>query len=547
MMKHEKSCGAVIFRKTGSGVLYLVEEMMKGHHSMCKGHVEAGETEHETARREIREETGLTVSFLNGFRETDSYSPAPGVVKQVVFYLAEATGGTEKPQPEEVKAIRWLPFEEAHALLTYETDRKILRDAEDFRALPERLSFVKQAESLMRSSIGAVMPGEAVRAALRRLSPLRPGGRNLLVAVGKAAWEMADAACGLLGDEISEGFVVTKYGHSRGDIPRCRIFEAGHPVADEKTFRATEEILSATDRLREEDRVLFLVSGGGSALFEKPLIEEAEYLDVTERLLRSGLPIGEFNAVRKHLSAVKGGRFAAHCLPASVFAVLLSDVLGDRPDVIASGPVSPDASTSEEALSVLKKAGISLSPEAEAQIRKETPKETPNAECVIAGSVRFLCEAAADAARSMGYEPVLVTDRLEAEAKEAGKTFASLAISHTGGPKAYIAGGETVVRVTGNGLGGRCQETAVACAEGIKGLSGRFFFSFGSDGTDGPTDAAGGYADGETAEKLEKENDPVPDVLKSNDSYHALEKIGQLLMTGPTGTNVNDLCVLFCR
>ena len=547
--KHEKSCGAVVYRTLpDASVQYLVEVMRLGHTALCKGHVEGAETEHETARREIWEETGLEIAFRNGFRETVSYSPHPGVLKAVVYFLAEKSGGVERAQPEEVAFLRWLPFPEAVDALTYDNDKEILRKAESFRSLSVSASMFKEAERVYTSAVREAMPGPAVRRALGKLPVCK--GDLLLVAVGKAAWEMANEAFLELEQKQrppKDGIVITKTGHARGPIGPLRILEAGHPVPDERSFSAAESVLRLTERLNPEDLVLFLVSGGGSALFEKPLIPEAEYRALTERLLKSGVPIEDLNVVRKHLSAVKGGRFAAHCLPASVYAVLLSDVPGDDPATIASGPVSPDPSTAADAERIFTQNGIPLSETVLAALRTETPKEIPNATCVVTGSVRTLCEAAVREARLLGYEPVLLTDRLTGEAKKAGFDFADLAKTHTGCPKAYIAGGETTVRVSGNGLGGRNQEMAVACAEGIAGMNNVFFFSIGSDGTDGPTDAAGGFADGETAEKLQKAGFPADLVLRDNDSYHALEAIGQLLVTGPTGTNVNDLSVLLCR
>ncbi|MBP5231656.1 MAG: DUF4147 domain-containing protein, partial [Clostridia bacterium] len=381
-------------------------------------------------------------------------------------------------------------------------------------------------------------------------------GKRILVAVGKAAWDMADAAVRFLKEPVSDGIVITKHGHARGPIGPLKIREAGHPVPDADTFRATEEVLSMTSGLGPEDRVLFLVSGGGSALFEKPLIPEEEYASLTAALLKSGIPIGPFNAVRKHLSAVKGGRFALHCLPASVDAVILSDVIGDPPDVIASGPVTADKSTSEEAISVLRSLAIPISERTEAVLRLETPKSVPNVSFRVTGSLKRLCGRAAETAAGLGYVPEILTCELQGDASEAGERFAEYAnrvlaerSPLPGNAKrfAFLAGGETTVRVTGNGTGGRCQEMAVSCAKCLRGKEGVLFFAFGSDGTDGPTDAAGGFADGRTVDRMEKAGFAADTVLRNNDSYHALEAVGNLLVTGPTGTNVNDLAVLLVR
>ncbi len=548
-LKHEKSCGAVLYRTLpDASVQYLVEVMQLGHTALCKGHIEGNETEHQTACREIEEETGLRVFFRDGFRECVSYSPYPGILKEVVYFLAEEDGGIERPQPEEVASLRWLPYPDALDALTYDSDKDILRKAEAFRSQPVADSMLKQAEQILLNAVRDALPGAAVRKALCTLPSYT--GRLLLVAVGKAAWEMANEAWRELSKtnrQPEKGIVVTKTGYARGPIGSLQILEAGHPVPDERSFSAADAVLQLTEGLKPDDLVLFLLSGGGSALFEKPLIPEEEYRTLTEQLLKSGAPIEEINVIRKHLSAVKGGRFTAHCFPASVYAVLLSDVLGDDPATIASGPVSPDPSSSADALRLLETYDIPLTPSVRDALKNETPKEITNAIVTVTGSVRTLCDSAMRESRALGYEPVLVTDSLTGEAKEAGKLFAKLAKEHTGSPKAYIAGGETTVRVTGSGLGGRNQEMAVACAEALDGLENVFFFSFGSDGTDGPTDAAGGFADGQTAKKLKQAGFPAGSVLREYDSYHALEAVGQLLVTGPTGTNVNDLSVLLCR
>ena len=398
------------------------------------------------------------------------------------------------------------------------------------------------ADRIISASLGAVLPDEAVRRALEDFRPA--GGRTLLVAAGKAAWRMARAAVDALG-HVDGGVVVTKYGHVMGEIPGVRCHEAGHPVPDENGFAATERALELVEGLRSEDSVLFLLSGGGSALFERPLIPGEELQDITKRLLASGADIVEMNTVRKRLSGVKGGRFALACAPARVFSVVLSDILGDPLDMIASGPACPDASTCAQALAVAEKYGLRLPDGARALLGRETPKELPNVSTRITGSVRELCAAAARQCRALGYEPVPLTDRLCCEAREAGSFLASVLRTHAGDGKrlAFIAGGETVVHVAGRGLGGRNQELALAAAPGIAGLEGAALFSVGSDGTDGPTDAAGGYVDGETLAALEARGLDVCAALRENDAYHALEAVGGLVVTGPTGTNVNDVAV----
>lgn len=398
------------------------------------------------------------------------------------------------------------------------------------------------ADRIIAASIKAVLPDEAVR---RALEDFEPGpGRTLLVAAGKAAWQMAKAAVDALGD-VEGGVVVTKYGHVKGEIPGVGCYEAGHPVPDENSFSATEKALELVRGLTESDTVLFLLSGGGSALFERPLVPGEELQDITRQLLACGADIVEMNTIRKRLSEVKGGRFAQACAPARVFSIVLSDIIGDPLDMIASGPAYPDSSTCEQAKAIVRKYGLKLSDTAKALLDRENPKELDNVATRITGSVRELCAAAAKACRELGYEPVLLTDRLACEAREAGSFLASLLQSHAkdGRSLAFIAGGETVVHLTGSGLGGRNQELALAAAPGLAGLTGAAVFSVGSDGTDGPTDAAGGYVDWETQPELAGKGLDIPAVLKENDAYHALEAVGGLIVTGPTGTNVNDVAV----
>lgn len=402
------------------------------------------------------------------------------------------------------------------------------------------------ADAIAAASIQAVQPDAAVR---RALAQTQFSGKVVLVATGKAAWQMAKAACDYLGSRIDRGVVVTKYGHVMGELPRITCYEAGHPVPDENSFSGTQAALDAVQGLTAEDTVLFLLSGGGSALFEKPLIPGEELQDITGQLLASGADIVEMNTIRKRLSAVKGGRFAQLCAPAQVFSVVLSDILGDPLDMIASGPAYPDRSTCEQAQAIAKKYGLRLTPAAEHLLAQETPKMLDNVTTQINGSVRELCAAAAKACRDLGYEPILLTDQLCCQAKEAGSFLASMLRTHAGSKKslAFLAGGETVVQLTGRGLGGRNQELALAAAVGIDGMEDAAVFSIGSDGTDGPTDAAGGYVDGSTAAILRQHGLEIYEVLQENDAYHALEKVGGLIITGPTGTNVNDVAVALLR
>lgn len=403
----------------------------------------------------------------------------------------------------------------------------------------------QKAMDIINDSIESVKPDEAVRRALKAFAP--KGGRVLLVAAGKAAWQMARAAVEALG-RVDGGVVVTKYDHVKGEIPGVKCYEAGHPVPDENSFAATERALELVHGLTEKDTVLFLLSGGGSALFEKPLISGAELQGITNQLLASGADIVEMNTIRKRLSAVKGGRFAQACAPAKVFSIVLSDILGDPLDMIASGPAVPDSSTCAQALAIAEKYHLNLSEQAKALLAQETPKVLDNVTTQITGSVREICAAAAEACRELGYEPILLTDRLCCEAKEAGSFLGSIACTNAGQGKklAFIAGGETVVHLTGKGQGGRNQELALAAAPALAGQDAAVF-SVGSDGTDGPTDAAGGYVDGDTAAALAEKGWNVFDTLQNNDAYHALQAVEGLIITGATGTNVNDVVVALVK
>ncbi|MCI8769295.1 MAG: glycerate kinase [Ruminococcus sp.] len=405
----------------------------------------------------------------------------------------------------------------------------------------------EDADRIVRESIRKVLPDEAVS---RTLTGKDFGnGRVYVVAAGKAAWQMAKTAADILGDRMEAGVAVTKYDHVKGDIPGMKCFEAGHPVPDTNSFAGTQAALRLVEDLREEDTVLFLLSGGGSALFEKPLIPEEELADITKQLLACGADIVEINTIRKRISAVKGGKFAKLCEPARVFSIVLSDILGDPLDMIASGPAYPDSTTCVQAAAVAEKYQLRLSERAREMLGQETPKSLDNVETVITGSVRDLCKAAADVCRELGYEPEVLTDQLSCEAREAGAFLGAIAKSHQDSEKslAFLAGGETVVHLTGTGMGGRNQELALAAAQGIAGLSDTAVFSIGSDGTDGPTDAAGGYCDGATKGALEEQGMDIYHVLQQNDAYHALEKSGGLIITGATGTNVNDVAVLLIR
>ena len=399
----------------------------------------------------------------------------------------------------------------------------------------------RDAETVVRHAIAAVLPDRAVE---RALAGMAFPGRVYVVAAGKAAWQMSRAAVDYLKTPV-RGVCVTKYGHVMGPIDGIECIEAGHPVPDENSFRGTQRVLELTKDLTKTDTVLFLLSGGGSALFEKPLISGGELQDITNQLLASGADIVRINTIRKRLSAVKGGKFAQWCAPARIEAVVLSDILGDPLDMIASGPAAADSSTCAEALTIAKEYGLNLSEQAMECLRTETPKTLTNVRTQVIGSVRQLCAAAGEKCRELGYETVFLTDLLSCEAREAGAFLSAIARSHAGNGKklAFLAGGETVVHLTGRGLGGRNQEIALGAAQGLDGLKA-CVISVGSDGTDGPTDAAGGYADGDTLTELEGKGLNPAAVLRENDAYHALKAVHNLIITGPTGTNVNDVTVV---
>ena len=402
------------------------------------------------------------------------------------------------------------------------------------------------ADQIALGAIRAVQPDAAVRRALEHM-PAQ--GDVVLAAAGKAAWKMAAVACDALGERVKRGVVCTKRGHVMGELPRVDCYEGGHPIPDEGSFQGTEAAIRLVSNLTKDDTVLFLLSGGGSALFEKPLISPEELQDITGQLLACGADIVEINTLRKRFSQVKGGRFAQLCQPARVFSIVLSDIIGDPLDMIASGPAYPDASTAQDALRVAEKYALRLSDQARELLNVETPKSLANVYTQVTGSVRELCRAAMAECTRLGYEPMLLTDRMTCEARHAGDFMGAMLRTHADAKKnmAFVAGGETVVRLLGDGLGGRNQELALAAAKPLAGLKNAALFSLGSDGTDGPTDAAGGYVDGDTAGTLHERGIEMDEVLARNDAYHALQACGGLIQTGPTGTNVNDVTVGLIR
>jgi hydroxypyruvate reductase/glycerate 2-kinase len=389
-----------------------------------------------------------------------------------------------------------------------------------------------------------------------------------LISFGKAAFPMVRALTEAVGGILSRGILLTKDGHvpANGLPEKIAVYEAAHPVPDMRGVLATQKIIALLKEADRETLVVCLISGGGSALLVAPSegITLAEKQEVTQLLLRAGAEIGELNTVRKHLSRIKGGRLAGLAYPARVVSLILSDVIGDPLDVIASGPTAPDETTFQEALTVLDRYHLKdRIPEKAFDIlirgaRGEIP-ETPKAgnpifdqvENVIIGSNKEALQIAQREARARGYSPVLLSAELKGEAREAGRWLALQALeaypeSGQTVPRkiCLIAGGETTVTVTGKGLGGRTMELALAFAREIKGREGITLLSAGTDGTDGPTDAAGAIVDGGTLIRAEVAGLDIEDCLAENDSYHFLEKTHDLLMTGPTGTNVMDLQII---
>lgn len=406
----------------------------------------------------------------------------------------------------------------------------------------------EDAQKIIDAALLAAKPDHAVQEALQNIH-FDSKGQLILVAIGKAAWQMAYAAYQSLQDRITKGIVITKYDHVMGELPGIGMREAGHPIPDENSFLATQEAIEMVSNLHAQDHVLFLISGGGSALFEDPLVPAIELQSITSQLLKSGADISEINTIRKRLSRVKGGRFAQLCAPARVDSVILSDIIGDPLDMIASGPAYPDSTSAQDAFDIVNKYQIKLSETAKELLKIETPKTLSGVNTQVTGSVKALCEAAKAAAETLGYQTQVLTDSLTCQAREAGSFLASIARFHqdVAESMAFIAGGETVVRLTGNGKGGRNQEIALSAAIGLDGLDQCALFSLGSDGTDGPTDAAGGYVDGSTIRKLRSLSLDAYAALENNDAYPTLQAVDGLLMTGPTGTNVNDVTVLLIK
>ncbi len=404
----------------------------------------------------------------------------------------------------------------------------------------------EDARKIIKQTIADVMPDRAVR---NSLNELQLNGNIYIIAIGKAAWVMAQTASAFLNDKVKMGLIVTKYGHSRGPLKMFEIIEAGHPTPDENSIRGAKRMLEILESLEQKDIVLFLLSGGGSSLVELPMdgLDLEDIQTVTRKLLFCGTDITEMNLIRKKLSAIKGGKLSGHLRGQKAYAIILSDIISDNNDMIASGITYPDLSTVKDVEKILKKYQIRFDRKVMSVLEKSDSYRNVSVENHVVGSVTELCKAAAEHAWELGYIPHIVTTAMDCEAREAGRWMASMAEGTYPRPFAMIAGGETVVKVTGKGMGGRNQEIALSAAMELKGKENVLLFSLGSDGTDGPTDAAGGMVDGHTAGQLEALGINIEQVLADNDSYHALKKVDGLIITGATGTNVNDVTVLLCK
>jgi glycerate-2-kinase len=419
-------------------------------------------------------------------------------------------------------------------------------------------------ERIFRAALAAADPARALRARiagegeeLRILGdPVPAGARVHLFAAGKAAAPMALVAEGLLGRRCGEGLVVTKDGHGVAGL-RSALRESGHPVPDARSEAAGREALRFVARLPSEDLLLVLLSGGASSLLSCPVegVSREDLAETTRLLLGSGAAIDALNAVRKHLCAAAGGRLALACAARACVVLAVSDVAGDRIDVIGSGPFAPDPTTFRDAVGVLRERGLwSSLPGAvrevlEAGVRGERP-ETPGPgapqlervrHAVLAGNATALA-AACDAARAEGLAPFVEECELEGEAREVGAALATRMLEERPRrPRCWLAGGETTVTLRGHGAGGRCQELALAAARVLDGSRGVTLLAAGTDGSDGPTDAAGAFADGGTCARARARGEDPDARLADNDSYAFFAAEGGLLRTGPTGTNVRDL------
>jgi len=429
------------------------------------------------------------------------------------------------------------------------------------------------ARQLQQAALAAVDPAEAVYQFVSRVGdqmlvadrsyPLREFDRVFLIGAGKAAMPMADAVSEVLRDRLNGGVVITKYHHADRPLPdHIRVHEAGHPVPDQNSVDATRDVAELLREVTPRDLILCVLSGGGSALLTLPAggITLADLQATTQLLLRAGATIHEINALRKHLDMVKGGGLARLVNGAPIVTLILSDVIGDDLSVIASGPTVPDPSTFAEAWQIVQQ--FDLADQLPAAVRArlslgaageiaDTPKPGDalfdKVQTVIIGSNAQAAQAAEQAARQLKFNTLLLTTQAQGEAREVAKVAAAIAQEiarynrPVPKPACVIIGGETTVTLKGRGLGGRNQEIALAAAIALDGLPNTLVAALGTDGTDGPTDAAGAIALGETLRRARALGLDAQAHLADNDAYHFFQALGDLIVTGPTGTNVNDL------
>jgi glycerate 2-kinase len=431
-------------------------------------------------------------------------------------------------------------------------------------------SLRQQALRIFQCAVKAAVPGEAVERHLKiRGEILLAGGhryrldafRNFyIVGAGKAGARMAQAVERLLGRRITAGLVSVRYGES-ARLRRVQLNECGHPVPDSNGELGAARIAEIAGHAGADDLVVCLVSGGASALLPLPAppVTLAEKQETTRLLLHCGANIHEINCIRKHISLLKGGGLARLAYPATVLTLILSDVIGDDLDVIGSGPTVPDRTTFADAKAVFDKYAIWNKVPAGVRERfagnvSETPKPGDpifaKVQNLIVGSNRLAVDAAARQARSLGFRTIVLSTQLQGEAREVARVYAAIAqeIRATGHPvkppACVISGGETTVTIHGTGAGGRNQEFALAAAMDIAGLKNVVLLSAGTDGADGPTDAAGAIAEGTTIARAQLKGLDASGMLANNDSYHLFEPLGDLIKTGPTGTNVADIQVI---
>lgn len=408
------------------------------------------------------------------------------------------------------------------------------------------------ADAARAAIMAAALKAADAGAAVARALPTRPGGRVLVVGAGKASAAMASAV-GAAWSGALEGLIVTQQGYGRA-LERLRLVEASHPLPGLEAQAAAAETLVRASMLGEGDTMLVLLSGGGSALWpapRRPLDLDAKR-EITRALLRSGAPISEINAVRKHMSRIKGGRLAKAAGPCRILALAVSDVPGDDAGLIASGPLSPDPVTSAEVRAMLERRGIGIDARLSAVLddpASETPK--PGDPCFdkvdfrIVLRPRDMLEAAAAEARRLGYAPVILGDSIEGEARDVGAAHAGLALARRGpGRAALISGGELTVTMTGEGRGGPNREYALGAMLALNGAEGISAFAIDSDGMDGAPDAAGAQIDPASLARARSKRLDGAAALASNDSGAFFDALSDAIVTGPTGTNVNDLRVI---